>query len=114
MNDTLFLLVALVSGFAAGVLFFGGLWLTVRRLPTMKHPGLVFLLSYVVRLAVVLGLVWWLSRGGLPAIGLCMAGFLVARFVLIRAVRSAVGGEPEPGASAAVTSTSSPSGDDSE
>ncbi len=88
MSELLSMAFSLVGGFAAGLVFFGGLWLTVRNLGTMKHPALVVFLSFFMRIALALGLIWWLSRGDIIHLALCLAGFLAARFVLIKAVRS--------------------------
>jgi F1F0 ATPase subunit 2 len=94
MNDFLALTISLAGGFGAGVIFFGGLWLTVRRLDRLRYPGVVFLLSSVARLALVLAVFWWLSRDGLPQLALCLTGFIIARFVLIRTVRKSAPAEP--------------------
>ena len=48
------LLVALLVGFAAGLVYFVGLWFTVSRLPTVSLPGMWMALSFLVRTAVVL------------------------------------------------------------
>lgn len=57
MNEPLSLLLHLTIGCAAGIvlgaIFFGGLWLTARRLVASPHPGLLALLSLVGRLAVL-------------------------------------------------------------
>ena len=57
MNEPLPLLLNLAIGCAAGIalgaVFFGGLWLTARRLIARPHPGLLALLSLVGRMAVL-------------------------------------------------------------
>jgi F1F0 ATPase subunit 2 len=94
MNDFLSLAISLAGGFGAGVVFFGGLWLTVRRLDGLRNPAVVVLLSSVARLAFVLAAFWWLSRGGLAQLAVCLTGFLIARFVLIRTVRKSAPADP--------------------
>lgn len=94
MNDIFSMAGSLAAGFGAGVLFFGGLWLTVRHLDTMRHPALVILLSFVTRLVLALGVIWWFCRDGFLQLALCMAGFLVARFVLIRSVQAGAPTKP--------------------
>lgn len=81
-------LMELTMGFAAGAalggLFFGGLWLTVRRLPSTSTPALLALGSYVVRLAGLgLGLYAIVRLGGAPALLAAVVGLLVSRQVLI-------------------------------
>lgn len=74
----------LLAGFALGILFFGGLWITVRALPKARHPALLVLASFWVRTAVVIaGLL--LAMDGLWQRALaCLAGFLIARVLLSR------------------------------
>lgn len=47
-------LIGSVAGLACGLIFFGGLWLTVVRLPTLKRPRRVFYTSLAVRMSLVL------------------------------------------------------------
>jgi F1F0 ATPase subunit 2 len=94
MNDVLPMALSLAGGFGTGVVFFGGLWLTVRRLDKMKHPAVVIFLSSIGRVALALVAFWWLSRGGLLPLAIALAGFLAARFVLIKKVRNSAPAEP--------------------
>lgn len=87
MNSALSLLAPFAVGLVVGLAFFGGLWLTVRRLDRMKNPGPVIFLSSILRIALAMAAILWVSRDGLPAIGSCLAGFLLARFFLIKKVR---------------------------
>jgi F1F0 ATPase subunit 2 len=61
MNNGLFLPIAIAVGIGwgmlLGLLYFGGLWMTVRRLATTRHPIQLALVSLLMRL------------------GLCLAGF---------------------------------------
>lgn len=78
------LALAVVAGLAAGLVYFGGLWLTVQRLPTARRPQVLVLASFVLRLAVtvaVIGLCAWRHWQLLAA---CVAAFLVMRVVLVR------------------------------
>ena len=46
MNETIYMVLALVSGLVIGVLFFGGLWFTVKKAMGAKTPGLWFFGSF--------------------------------------------------------------------
>lgn len=71
-------------GVATGVLFFGGLWLTVRALPNSKHPAMLGLVSFCGRTGLVLlGLVL-VSDGRWQRALVCLAGLVAARFLLTR------------------------------
>lgn len=75
---------AVVVGVGLGLLYFDGLWRTVRALPEVSHPGVLLLGSFLVRLAVVMvGFYLLLGAGGAYLAG-GLVGFMAARFVLVR------------------------------
>jgi F1F0 ATPase subunit 2 len=88
MNLTLIdlanLFLALSAGAFLGVFYFGALWLTVQRLTRAKRPGLLFLGSYVVRMAVTLVGFYLVMGGQWERLLACVAGFLLARQFLVR------------------------------
>jgi F1F0 ATPase subunit 2 len=87
MADTLGLLVAGALGVALGVVFFAGLWWTVRAVPASRHPGLLVFASFLVRSAtVVFGLA--LLAGDLSLLAVGVAGLMVARWGLLRRGRA--------------------------
>lgn len=83
-TESLLLIGTLFVGVMAGVLFFGGLWLTVQRLPSAKHPGLLMAGSSALRMAIVLALFFIVGRAHLDRMLICLAGFLLARFLVTR------------------------------
>lgn len=74
-------------GFILGLLFFGGLWFTVRRLPAAHHPVLLTLGSFWIRVSFVAAGFVFVTRGRWQNAVLCLAGFIVGRIVLLRWVR---------------------------
>jgi F1F0 ATPase subunit 2 len=85
------LLGALAAGMILGLFVFGGLWWTLRRGLASPHTALWFGLSALVRLAVVLATFYYMALAGLPQVGLCLLGLLVARFAVTRVLRSTAG-----------------------
>jgi F1F0 ATPase subunit 2 len=78
------LMMGFVAGAALGGLFFGGLWLTVRRLPSASAPALLALGSYVGRLAgLAVGLYAVVRLGGAAALLGALVGLLVVRQLLV-------------------------------
>lgn len=77
------LVVAGVAGAVAAGAYFGGLWLTVRRLPHAAHPTRWLLASMAVRLVLLLGAFYLIVRvwGG-AALLACAGGFVVVRTIL--------------------------------
>ena len=91
--DALWLAIALVVGLVLGVAYFGGLWLTVKRLPTSRRPALLFLGSFLARTALVVAGIYLVMDGRWERVALCLAGLLVARAVLTRRLGPACSSE---------------------
>jgi len=71
-------------GACLGVFYFGGLWLTVRQLPSARRPAVLSLCSFFGRLGVVL-LGFYLVMGGQwQRLLVCLVGFFVVRVILVR------------------------------
>jgi F1F0 ATPase subunit 2 len=88
------MVLALVGGLALGLLFFGGLYVSVDRLNTVRYPALMMLGSTVIRMAVLLAGVFLLMQGEVRNAAAALAGVVVAKFVLIYLVRKrALGGQ---------------------
>jgi F1F0 ATPase subunit 2 len=68
-------------GMVIGVFFFGGLWLTVRRIPESRHPGLLSLGSFFTRAAVSLLAFYYVTGGHWKGILACLAGFFLMRIL---------------------------------
>ncbi len=82
------LMPAAVAGAALGLLYFGGLWLTVRRISCSARPALLMFGSFVVRLLAALCGFYLVMNGSWERLLACLAGFLAVRLVLTRIVRS--------------------------
>ena len=93
MSDLLPILLILLAGFGLGLIFYGGLWITIRALPGSRHPTLLALGSFWGRTVLVLaGLILATAHRWQNAIA-CLAGFIVARIVLVRRVPHAAAGK---------------------
>jgi len=77
------MLIAFIVGVLAGILFFGGLYLTVKKLTTMKYPALFMMLSLIVRLVILAGGIYLIMDGGIRNVLSAMAGIILVRFVMI-------------------------------
>lgn len=80
--------IVLVSGFGWGVLFggiyFGGLWITVRSVCTVRNPNKYLLTSFLVRIFLLMGGVWVVFESHPLILLPLMAGFLAIRFMMIK------------------------------
>jgi F1F0 ATPase subunit 2 len=85
----------LAIGVIFGLFYFGGLWLTLQRLPTSANPALLMFASFTLRTAVVVG-GFVLVRGDRWQENLLwLAGFIAARMALTRLLGRA-GGNAKP------------------
>jgi len=84
MNETLSLAPALVTGLLLGVMFFSGLWWTVRKGFSSKRPALWFFGSLLLRMSITLAGFYIVSGGHWERLLVCLLGFVVARLIVTR------------------------------
>jgi F1F0 ATPase subunit 2 len=84
MNETVGLLLVLVTGLVLGAMYFGGLWWTVKKGVSSRHPALLFLGSLLLRTTIALAGFTFIARGHWERLLMCILGFFIARFILTR------------------------------
>jgi F1F0 ATPase subunit 2 len=84
-----YLFVAFFVGMGAGVFYFGGLWWTVRRLPSARQPALLTFGSFLARTGLSLVAFYFASGGHWQRILASLLGFIIVRVFLVRRIRSA-------------------------
>lgn len=89
MNETLALILALMTGVLLGAIFFGGLWWTVRKGLSSKYAALWFFGSLMLRTSIVLAGFYLISLGSWERLLVCLLGFIIARLVVTRLTRAA-------------------------
>ena len=87
MTDWLILMLAALAGVVLGIFFFGGLWWTVRRTLSTRNPALLFGGSLILRLAVTISGFYLVADGDWQRAIACLAGFLLARWLVTRWTR---------------------------
>ncbi|MGY3053724.1 F1F0 ATPase subunit 2 [Pedobacter sp. UYEF25] len=70
-------------GLLLGILFFGGLWLTVKKSLGTPYAALWFLASSLIRTAIVLTGLYFVAAGSLQRILVSVAGFVISRFLVL-------------------------------
>ena len=88
MNETVALGLAWAAGVLLGGLFFGGLWWTIRKGLSSRHPARWFVGSLVVRMSTVLAGLTFVSGGHPGRLLLCLLGVVTARPVVTRLTRT--------------------------
>ncbi len=78
--------VAFVVGAALGAFYFYGLWWTVRRLNT-GHAAILLPVSFLVRVAVVIGGFYLVMDGRWQSLLAALTGFIAARVIIVSRLR---------------------------
>ena len=77
------LMAAFAAGLVLGAFYFIALWQTVRRLPSEKSPARLMLMSFILRMAVVMaGLYLVMGEGHWERLAAAMLGFIIIRKIL--------------------------------
>lgn len=77
---------AFVIGMGLGLIYFGGLWLTVQHLPQAGSPGLLALGSFWTRMGVCLLGFYTAMHGQSERLLICLLGFVCVRSIVVQVV----------------------------
>lgn len=78
----MYIIAIVLSGILIGIVFYGGLWLTVKKAATMKAAGILFSLSFLLRTGIALMAFYYISDGNWKKLLECLAGFVIAKFIV--------------------------------
>ena len=84
MNEILMFGMTIIVGFILGIIFFGGLWWTVRFGLESKYPAICFIASFFIRTSSVLAGFYFLLDGHWERIVTSLMGFLIARILVMQ------------------------------
>jgi len=84
IHEVIGLLPALLAGVLLGIVFFGGLWFTVRLGLGTKKTALIFTASFMVRITIILFGFYYIGANSWQKMLVCLGGFLLARIVITR------------------------------
>lgn len=90
MHEAWSLAPSLAAGILLGVMFFGGLWWTVRKGVASRRPALWFFGSLVLRMSLALAGFYFVSGGHWERLLVCLLGFVAARLAVTRLSRPPV------------------------
>ena len=82
------MILAFPAGVLLGMVFFGGLWWTIRRGLSSPHPARWFLAGFLVRMTFLLAALYYLSGGAWARLIILLAGILLGRSIVIRQTKS--------------------------
>lgn len=75
---------ALAVGILLGIFFFAGLWWTVRKFELVKHAGLLFLGSMLLRTTIVISGFYFFLGDNWQHLLAGLLGFFIARIIVTR------------------------------
>lgn len=82
-NNPLQMILVFIAGVALGTLFFGGLWLTVRKAVHSSKPALLIFASFVFRIGITMLGFYFMGAGDWQKLLLMLLGFIAGRFVVL-------------------------------
>ena len=86
-TNVLYLAMAFLVGMGTGIVYFGGLWWTVRQLPFVRQPALLTIGSFLVRTGISLTAFYLASGGHWERILISLLGFIIIRGFLVRRIQ---------------------------
>jgi F1F0 ATPase subunit 2 len=84
MNEAIYLFLSLLAGALLGLIFFAGLWWTLKMGLISERPALWFMSSFFLRVSIVLTGFYMISQTDWKYVLLSLLGFLIARIYLTR------------------------------
>ncbi len=96
MTEALASILAGAAGAVLGVVFFGGLWWTVRRGISSRRPAQWFFGSLLLRMSIALAGFYFVSGGRWNRPLACFIGFVMARLLVTWLTRPAVAPKGPP------------------
>jgi len=88
INNIFPLIIASGTGILLGIIFYGGLWWTVRQSINTSHVALLFSASFLLRIAFVLLCFYLITSGDWKRLLFCLGGFYCGRLILFRFTRA--------------------------
>ena len=87
MSLSIYSLLYLLIGLGLGLLYFGGLWLTIKNMNQVRSPLVLTLGSFILRTATVfLVLIYIARQGDWGNVLILLVGFIIARIFLSRRI----------------------------
>lgn len=85
MNGSFIIFISFAGGIVLGIFFFGGLWLTLKRLRYTSSPVILTMGSYFIRISVCAFGFYIIARiGNWEGLLVSLGSFILTRFAMIR------------------------------
>ena len=84
MEAIIAVIVSLLAGMGLGVIFFLGLWKTVKNMSRFERPYLWIFVSFITRLTIVLLGFYLIMQVQWQLVAVALLGFVFARYVVVQ------------------------------
>lgn len=75
-------MITFIVGLILGVVYFGGLYLSVQMINTAKHPSLIMVLSFAIRMIILVTAFFFIAKNGIKHILLALVAVMLVRLVM--------------------------------
>jgi F1F0 ATPase subunit 2 len=79
--------VAALAGILFGIIYFGGLWLTIQKMSQVNRPVILLIASFIVRLGLVLIGFYLIANGRIEMLAVSLITFFITRFFFISRIQ---------------------------
>ena len=83
-------MIAFLVGVILGIFYFGGLYLSVKKIDKVKYPSLLMTVSFIIRMSLLILGFFYISKGDYRNILLALAGVILIRFIMTFTVKSKI------------------------
>lgn len=77
------MIVSFLIGLLMGILYFGGLYFSTQKFNSAKSPALFMILSFVLRMGILIVGFYYLSKSGYKNILIGLLGVMLVRFIMV-------------------------------
>lgn len=77
-----------IAGMGISLLNHAGLWWTVRRLPSSRRPVSLSIISFYVRMGLIVTVFYFALKFGWQSLLACLTGFIVVRLIITNVMKS--------------------------
>jgi len=75
------------GGVFLGIIFFGGLYWSVNKLPKVKHPAFLMIVSALVRMVILITGIYFIAGNDIKKILSTLGGVIIVKIIMIFTVQ---------------------------
>ena len=72
-----------IGGIFLGIIFFGGLYWSVNKLPKVKHPASLMIVSALVRMIILITGIYFIAGNDIKKILSILGGVILVKIIMI-------------------------------